>query len=186
MCADKGGGRAGHHRLVQAFGVKIRPVYKKGVADPGVIDLIGVLLFQAGADGVKPLRHLARGDHYDVLRQPGVKGQRHPLAGDGGDRAEVGDIDPRVHPRVRPPGTGKADRMSHHLAHRLLQCLLDGGGILLYLPAVVGGADVHQLQGDIARRALPSGAHSPNPSASTDTATSRPPPMAKVTASIRA
>ena len=100
MGALKGPGRTVHHRLIQPLWVKVGPVDVEGVADAGVEDAVGILLFQAGADGVELLRHVKGPADHNVLRQAGVHRQRDAVGGDGGGGAEVGDVVLGVDPGV--------------------------------------------------------------------------------------
>ena len=138
-------GRPVQKFLVQPLGIEVGPIDIKGVFEPGVIDPVGVLLFQARADGVEVLRHLPGGLHGDVLRRVGVDGEGQPVHGDAALRAEVGDVPLRVDAGVGPAAAGEVHRLSGDLLQGLLQRLTDRGGVFLHLPAVVGGAVVHEF-----------------------------------------
>ena len=73
----------------------------EGIPDAGVEDPVGILLFQAGADGVEVFRHIEGFIDHDVLGEPPVGGQGEAVAGDGGAGAEIGDITLGVDAGVR-------------------------------------------------------------------------------------
>ena len=143
--AHKPAGRRLHDLLVQVLGVKPGPVDEKGVADAGVIDAVGVLLFDAGTDGVEAVVDFRGLDHHNVLRQAGVHRQGEPVAGNGGGGTEVGDIGLRMDARVGTARAGALHRVAHHRCQRFLQGLLHGDGVLLDLPPVVGRPHIHQF-----------------------------------------
>ena len=145
MGAHEVPGRRGHHILVQMLGIKPGPVHKKGVADAGVVDPVGILLPVTGGDGVEFGGDLHRPGDHDVIGQAGVHRQREPVQGDAGGGFEIGHIDPGVDPGVGPPGPGAFHRMAHHQLQAFFQGLLHADGVFLDLPAVVGGAHIHQL-----------------------------------------
>ena len=138
------GGCPGHDGLVQMLGIEPYPVHQKGVADTGVVDAVSVLLFQAGADGVERAAYLAGPDHHDILGQAGIHRQGQPVAGDAGAGMEVGDIGFGMDAGVGAACPGAFDRMAHHLCQSFFQRLLHRDGVFLDLPAVVGGAYIHQ------------------------------------------
>ena len=148
--AHKLRGRLGHDLLVQQPGVKPHPVDEKWVPDAGVVDFIGVLLFEAGADGVKAAGHHRGLEHRDIVGQAGIHRQGEPLHGDAGGGAEVGHIYLGVHPRVGAARPGDLDGMAYHRGQGLFQGLRHGDGVFLHLPAVVGGAGVAQPESDVA------------------------------------
>ena len=110
---------------------------------------VGVLLLDAGADGVEVLRHLEGLLHRDVLRRVGVDGKGQPLQRDAALRAEIGDVPLRVNAGVRAAAASEVHRCAGDLLQRLLQRLADGDGVFLHLPAVVGRSIIHQFQCDI-------------------------------------
>ena len=131
--------------LVQALGVEVGPVDVEGVLHPGVVDAVGILLFETGADGVEVLRHLQGLADGDVLRRVGVDGEGQALQGDAALRAEVRDVALGVDAGVRPAAARQVDILPRDLAEGLLQRLADGDGVALHLPAVVGGAVIHEF-----------------------------------------
>ena len=131
--------------LIQPFWVKVGPVHVEGIFEAGVVNAVGVFLFDAGADGVEILPHLHRLPDGDVLRGVGVDGVGHPVNGDAALRAEIGHVPLRVDPGVRPSAARQVDRPPADLGDGLLQGLADGGGVFLHLPAVVGGAVVGEF-----------------------------------------
>ncbi|MPN05890.1 hypothetical protein SDC9_153144 [bioreactor metagenome] len=143
--AHKLGRRPGHHVLVQRLGAEPRPVHMKGVADAGIPDAVGVFLLDTGADGVEFIGDGDGAADHNVRRKTGVHRQRQPVAGNGGAGAEIGDIDLGVHPRVGAAAAGELHRVAYHPLQRVAQGLADGGLGFLNLPAVVGGAHIHQL-----------------------------------------
>ena len=131
--------------LVQVLGVEVGPVDVKRVLEPGVVDAVGVLLLDAGADGVEVLRHLEGLLHRDVLRRVGVDGEGDPVHGNAALRAEVGDVVLCVDAGVGAAATGEMHRAAADVGNGLLQGPADGDRVLLHLPPVVGGAVVHEF-----------------------------------------
>ena len=155
MGAHKMLGRPSHHLFVQVFGVEPHPVDQKGVANAGIIDPVSIFFPLAAADGIEVLWHLGcLGDH-DISWQAGIDRQRNPVAGNGGSGAEIGHIPFCVDPSIGTAGTGAFHWMPHYVGQRLFQGFRHGDIPFLHLPAVVGGAVVHQRQSNVAH---------PNPS----------------------
>ena len=138
--------------LVQVLGIEVGPVDVKWVLEPGVVDAVGVLLLDAGADGVEVLRHLEGLLHRDVLRRVGVDGEGEPVHGNAALRAEVGDVVLRVDTGVGASAAGEVYRAAADVSNGLLQGPADGDRVLLHLPPVVGGAVVHEFQGNVAHK----------------------------------
>src|SRR5699024_701736 len=112
--AHEVGGGPLHDGLVQPLGIEPGAVDIKRIPDAGIVDPVGVLLFQAGADGVEFIRHLGGLDHHDVVGQAGVHRQGDPVAGDAGGGAEIGHVDLRVDAGVGAARAGALHRMAHH------------------------------------------------------------------------
>ena len=145
MGARELGGRLGHDRFVQVLGVEPGPIHKEGVAQPGVVNLVGVLLFLAGTDGVEAVGHLGGLDDHNVVGQTGVHRQRELVQRDAAGGAEVGHIGLGVDPGVGASCAGTLHRVAHRGRQGLLQRLRYRDGVLLHLPPVVGRAVVHQF-----------------------------------------
>ena len=143
-----------HHVLVQVPGVKPCTVDIKRILKPGIVNLIGVFLPGAGADGVEILMNLKGFCHHDVAGKVGIQRIGQPLHRDGGGRAEIRHVHPCVYARVRPAATRHMHRMPNHHGGSLFHGLRYGGHIFLHLPAVVMGAEISQKQGDIAHISL--------------------------------
>ena len=154
MGAHKLAGRRLHHVFVQVPGVKPCTVDIKRVFQPGIVNLIGVFLPGAGADGVEILVNLKSFCHHDVAGKVGIQRIGQPLHRDGGGRAEIRHVHPRMNTRVRPAAARHMHRMPNHHGGGLLHSLRYGGQIFLHLPAVVMGAEISQKQGDIAHISL--------------------------------
>ena len=131
------------------FGIEPGSVDIKSISQPGVIDAVGVLLPETGPNGVEMLRYLGGLNHHDIVGKTGVHRQRDAVRGNGGTGVEIGDIHLRMDAGVRAPRPGTLDGVAHHRGEGLFQRLGHGDGVLLHLPAVVGGAHVHQFQGNI-------------------------------------
>ena len=136
-------GRPVHQLFIQFLGVEIGPVHIEGVFDPGVIDAIGILFAQAGADGVKVLRHLIGRLHHNILRDMGVYGKGQPVHWDPGVGVEIGHIVLGVDTGIGAAAAHHLDLLSADHAETTLQRLRHGGLRLLDLPAVVGRAVIH-------------------------------------------
>ena len=134
-------GRPVHNRLVQPLGVKIRPVNIEGVLNARIVDAIGIFLFDAGANGVKILRHLIGPAHHDVLRDMGIHREGDALHGDTGAGVKIGHIVFRVYPAL--------DLLPAHHAETLFQSLGHSPFGFLHLPAVIGRAVIHEYQCNI-------------------------------------
>ena len=142
-------GRTVQKSLVQTLRIKIRTVDIKWVLDSGIINAVGIFLFQTGADGIEILRHLQRLADGNILRRVGIDGKGQPLQRDAALRTEIGDVPLRVNAGVRAAAAGEVHRCAGDLLQRLLQRLADGDGVFLHLPAVVGRSIIHQFQCDI-------------------------------------
>ena len=141
-----------HHRFIQLLGVEIGAVHVERVLDAGVIDTVGVLLFDTGADGVEIVRHLKGGLDGDILRDMGIDGKGQAIQRNAGIGAEIGHVMLGVDTGVGAAAAGQLHRMAADHAETALQRLGHGDLRFLHLPAVVGAAVIHQCQGDIAHR----------------------------------
>ena len=90
--------------------------------------------------------------HRDVLRRVGVDGEGEPVHGNAALRAEVGDVVLRVDTGVGASAAGEVYRAAADVSNGLLQGPADGDRVLLHLPPVVGGAVVHEFQGNVAHK----------------------------------
>ena len=149
MRSDELRGGLLHDGFVQMLGIEPCPVHKERVADAGIINLIGIFLPHAGADGVEAQRDLPRAGHDDVGGQMRVERIGHAVDGDAGLRAEIGHIGARVDPGVRPAAAGHMHRMADDIRRGLLQRLRDGAGVFLHLPAVIGRSVIFQKECEI-------------------------------------
>ena len=147
-------GRRLHHVLVQVPGVKPGTVDIKRILKAGIVNLIGIFLPGAGADGVEILMNGKGLRHHDVTGKVGIQRIGQPLHRDGGGRAEIRHVHPGVDARVRPAAAGHMHRMPNHHGGGPFHGLRHGGQILLHLPAVVMGTEISQKQGDIAHISL--------------------------------
>ena len=95
--ADKLLRRTLHDGLVEVLGVKPRAVDIKRVLDRGIIDQIGILLFDARADGIEAVMHLHRAGHDNIARQMRVEGVGNPVDRDARVGAEVCHVDLCMH-----------------------------------------------------------------------------------------
>ena len=145
MGANKLCRRPGHDILVQVLGVEPGPVDIKRIAQPGVVDAVGIFLPLTGPDGVESLRNTGGLDHHNVLREAGVYRQGKLIQRNPGGGVEVGHVDLCVDPGIRSARPGAFYRMAHRGRQRLFQCLRHGHSVFLHLPPVVGRAVVHQL-----------------------------------------
>ena len=155
MRADKAVSRTLHDLLVQMLGIKPRAIDIKRIADAGIIDQIGIFLFDAGADCIEVLMHLHRIRHDNILRQVRVERIRDAVTWNAGRGAEIGDVDACVNACIRAAAAGHMHRMADDIRRGLLQRLRDGAGVFLHLPAVIGRAEIFKRQGNIAHTKLP-------------------------------
>ena len=147
--------RALHDGLVEVLGVKPRAVYIKRILDRGIIDQVGILLFDTRADGIEAVMHLHRAGHDDIPRQVRIEGVWNAVDRDARVGPEVRHIDLCMHACVRSAATGDMHLVSHDHRRRLFQRLTDRDIIFLYLPAVIGGPEVAECQGNVSHSVLP-------------------------------
>ena len=154
MGTHKLGSRRLHDALIQMPGIEPGPVHIEGILQPGIVDLIGIFLADAGADGIEVLIHLKGLRHHDIAGQMGIQGIGEPLHRDGRGGPEIRHIAPGVDPRVCAAAAGDVDAVAHHLGGSLFHGLCHRGQILLDLPAVVAGAEIGQKQGNVPHTVL--------------------------------
>ena len=92
--------------------------------------------------GVEPRRHGGGGEHPRVLREKTVGAVDEPARRKVPRQLQMGRLGAGVHPGVRAARSHDPYRMAQQPLQRLLHHLLDGDGVLLPLPAGVGGAAV--------------------------------------------
>ncbi len=117
-----------------------------------IVDLIGILLAGAGANGVEIVRHLPRRGHCDVRRELTVDRIGDAVDGDARVGAEIRNIDACVNARVRPAAASHVNRVADHARRSLFHGLPDGALGFLHLPTMVGRAVITQGQRNIPHR----------------------------------
>ncbi len=143
-----------HNALVQMLGVKPCPVHIEGVTDSGIVNQIGILLADTRANGIEAVADFSRPGDHNVRWQMGIEGIGQPLYRDGGFGAEVGQIDSGVYPGIGSAATGHVYPVTQQLPGGGLQCARHRGQLLLHLPAVVGCAQIGEVDGNIAHSLL--------------------------------
>ena len=143
------GRRFRHGVIIQTGGAEIGPVVIEGVPHPAVVNQIGIFFFLALKAGVKIPGHFHRPAHRNIRRQIGADGQRQLVQRNTGGHTGIGHIDSGVDTSVGAPHAGQTDLAACGLADGLLEHLLHGDGVVLVLPAVIGGAKIGQAEGDI-------------------------------------
>ncbi len=131
-----------HDRLVQVLGIEPGSIHIKRILEPGIVNLIGVLLPGTGADGIEVLMDLKGLRHHDVTGKMGIEGVGQSLRRDGGAGTEVRHIATGVYSGISTPAAGHMDRVAHHHGSGFFQGFCHRGQILLNLPAVVVGAEI--------------------------------------------
>ena len=99
--------------------------------------------------------HLHRAGHDDIARQMRVESVGNPVDRNARVGAEVCHVDLCMHTCVRSAAAGDMHLVSHDHCRRLFQRLTDRDIIFLYLPAVIGGPEVAERQGNVSHSVLP-------------------------------
>ena len=121
----------------------VRKVLQKNVPLNGIRDEVYIFLAFCAVSRVEVLRDVLAGKHRDIRRKQRVHSFHETFAGYPAVNVDVEAELPRMHSGIRP-GAAVDHRRGYleQLSYAVLDCLLDGHGVVLPLESVVGSAVV--------------------------------------------
>ena len=140
MGAYESGSGLLHDAFVQMLGIEPGAVDIERIPNVGIVNLIGVFFLNTGADGIKTFVGLLCIENHNISGEMGVQCVGDPVYGDPGVCAEIGNVDSCMDSCICATTAGDMDFVAYDTGSGFFQCLGYGDGVLLHLPAMVGGA----------------------------------------------